>query len=68
MLVSDNSTKSIRNIATYNHILLLYFAAFNSQLTLSKITLKEKKDIHRKQSQQNFKERVKYVIYAFKVF
>jgi len=34
----------------------------------SKTTLKEKKDIVKKQSQQSYKEKIKYVIEAFDIF
>lgn len=58
----------VRNIATYNHMIMLYFFAFQTQLNLSKTTLKEKKDISKKQSQSGFKERIKFAIAAFEVF
>jgi hypothetical protein len=57
-----------RNIATYNHMISIYHGAFQAQLELSKTTLKEKKDIQRKQSQQNFREKIKYVLVQFEIF
>lgn len=49
-------------------MIMLYYSAFQTQLNLSKTTLKEKKDISKKQSQSGFKERIKYALAAFDVF
>jgi len=59
-----------RNIATYNQMIAILVNVFQAQVQQQRgvITLKEKKDIQKKQSQQNFLHKISFVSEAFAIY
>lgn len=64
---SLNSNLPMRNISTHNQMLSVLINAFAAQLKWQKsaTTLKEKKDFMKKYSQQNFLQKIDYLVQSF---